>query len=78
MVPQAQRPQSRLLLNLSGKDPDRLLTVADAAEILKVHPNTIRVWSRHGLLPAYRIGRRRDRRFLLKDVESLVSHESRK
>ncbi|MDY6834967.1 MAG: helix-turn-helix domain-containing protein [Chloroflexota bacterium] len=56
----------------SERSPERLLTVREASEILSVHPNTVRVWSDDGLLPAYRIGPRRDRRFKLEDVESLL------
>ncbi|MCC7356077.1 MAG: helix-turn-helix domain-containing protein [Candidatus Doudnabacteria bacterium] len=40
-----------------------LLTVRQAAEVLNVHPNTIRNWERDGVLAGVRIGNRRDRRF---------------
>lgn len=40
-----------------------LLTVRQAAQLLNVHPNTIRNWERDGQLSAVRIGNRRDRRF---------------
>ena len=55
---------------------ERLLKVKEASEILSVHPNTIRVWSDDGLLPTYRIGPRRDRRFKLEDIESLLKQQS--
>lgn len=51
---------------------ERLLTVREASDMLSVHPNTVRIWSDEGLLPAYRIGPRRDRRFKLEDVQSLL------
>ena len=47
---------------------DRLLTVSEAARLLKAHPNSVRNWADMGLLPAYRIGLRGDRRFKLPDV----------
>ncbi len=49
-----------------------LLTTAQAAELLNVHPNTVRNWADAALLPSYRIGPRRDRRFRRVDVESLL------
>jgi excisionase family DNA binding protein len=49
-----------------------LLTTAQAAEVLNVHPNTVRNWADSALLPSFRIGPRRDRRFRRKDVESLL------
>jgi excisionase family DNA binding protein len=50
-----------------------LLTTAQAAEVLNVHPNTVRNWADSALLPSYRIGPRRDRRFRRQDVESLLT-----
>ena len=50
----------------------RMLRVGEAARILHVHPNTLRKWSSNGLIPSYRIGRRRDRRFSLEDLDSFL------
>ena len=41
----------------------RMLTTHDVAQLLHVHPNTVRKWSNNGLLRAYRVGSRGDRRF---------------
>ena len=49
-----------------------LLTVAEAARMLKVHINTIRNWSNLGVLKSFRIGPRGDRRFVRKDVEGFL------
>ena len=35
------------------------LTVAEAADLLRVHPSTIRRWIRQGDVPAVRVGHRR-------------------
>ena len=50
----------------------KLLSVGQAALILSVHPNTLRKWSNKGLLPSYRIGQRRDRRFALDDLREFL------
>lgn len=50
-----------------------LLTTAQAARVLNVHPNTVRNWADSALLPSYRIGPRRDRRFRRSDVESMLT-----
>jgi excisionase family DNA binding protein len=50
----------------------RMLTVAEVADLLHVHPNTIRLWSKMGVLRAYRIGKRRDYRFNMADVETFI------
>ena len=57
---------------MSRDDAATLLTVAQAATILGVHPNTIRTWTDAGRLTAYRINSRGDRRFRRGDVERLL------
>lgn len=49
-----------------------LLTVRDVARILHIHPNTLRRWSDKGLIKAYRITGRGDRRFSQKEVERFI------
>ncbi len=49
-----------------------LLSVAQAASLLGVHPNTIRAWTDAGRLTAYRINARGDRRFRRDDVDRLL------
>ena len=50
-------------INDSGQKDDKLMTVGEVADMLKVHPNTVRVWNNRGLIKAYRLGSRGDRRF---------------
>jgi len=50
-----------------------LLTTTEVARLLNVHPNTVRHWTDVKLLPAYRIGPRRDRRFLPADIDAFLS-----
>jgi diguanylate cyclase (GGDEF)-like protein/excisionase family DNA binding protein len=56
-----------------GSDQDPLISVAHAAALLGVHPNTIRAWADGGRLTAYRINARGDRRFRRGDVERLLA-----
>lgn len=58
--------------NKDKSSPLRMLTVTEVAQMLHVHPNTIRMWSRIGVLKAYRIGKRRDHRFRLDDIETFL------
>lgn len=46
----------------------RLLKIKEAAEILNVHPETLRRWDEKRILRAVRIGKRRDRRYRRKDI----------
>lgn len=50
-----------------------LLTLADACEILKCHPNTLRQWDKNGILPAIRIGEKRIRRYRKEDIAKFIS-----
>ncbi len=59
-----------------ASDPQALISVAQAAAQLGVHPNTIRSWTDAGRLPAFRINARGDRRFRRSDVEMLLAEGS--
>ncbi len=54
------------------KSPQGMLTIAEVAVLLHVHPNTVRLWSNNGLLRAYRLGYRRDRRFRPEDIDAFL------
>jgi diguanylate cyclase (GGDEF)-like protein/excisionase family DNA binding protein len=56
-----------------GTQRGALVSVAQAASLLGVHPNTIRAWTDAGRLPAFRINARGDRRFRRGDVERLLA-----
>ncbi len=52
------------------------LSVARAAHVLGIHPNTLRAWSDTGRLPAVRVNRRGDRRYRLADLETFLAAAS--
>jgi excisionase family DNA binding protein len=45
-----------------------MLTVQEVARLLHIHPNTLRRWSNRGLIKAYRITPRGDRRFRREEI----------
>ncbi len=45
-----------------------MLTVREVARLLHIHSNTVRRWSDQGIIKAYRITRRGDRRFRRRDI----------
>jgi len=59
------------------KNIDPMLTASDVARLLNVHMNTVRRWSNQGVLKAYRIGSRGDRRFRQEDIAYFLSQENR-
>ena len=55
-----------------GKKQPRMLTIAQAAEQLGLHPKTVRKWADQGILPVVRLGPRKDRRFAREDIHRFV------
>lgn len=54
---------------------EELLTLREAARILKVHVNTLRLWDKKGLLVAVRIGEKRTRRYRKTDLEKFIKQK---
>jgi excisionase family DNA binding protein len=73
-----ERARQLASANSRPKKPDLasklMLTTGEAAQLLGVHPNTVRQWSKKGLLFAFRVGRRGDRRFRREDIDSFLQH----
>jgi excisionase family DNA binding protein len=55
-----------------------MLTTSEAAQLLNIHPNTLRQWAGKGLLTVYRLGTRGDRRFKREDVATLLKPDNQK
>jgi len=49
------------------------LTIREASDMLHIHINTLRRWSDKGIIRAYRLGPRRDRRFKRSDIMHLLT-----
>ena len=49
-----------------------MLQVKEVAELLGIHPNTVRIWADSGVLRAYRIGPRKDRRIPLTAIKFML------
>jgi excisionase family DNA binding protein len=69
----AQKPSS--VDTNDGALDQELLRVKDVANLLGVHPNTVRIWTERGVLRSYRVGPRRDRRIPLAAVRLLLQLE---
>jgi excisionase family DNA binding protein len=54
-----------------------MLRTGEACRILYVSGNTLRRWNKIGIINAYRVGPRGDRRFRLEDVNALLAQEIR-
>lgn len=60
---------------LNGVASPEMLTVTDVAKRLNVHPNSVRRWTKLGLLKCYRVGVRGDRRFEIDEVNSFLNND---
>ena len=54
-----------------------LITLQEAARILKVHPNTLRIWDKKGILKAVRFGQRKERKYKKEDILRLIDKNLR-
>lgn len=59
-------------------DKPKLLKIREAAEMLNVNPETLRRWDNEGRLKAVRIGKRKDRRYKVEDLQKLMVTEKQK
>lgn len=62
-------------MNDKNRNLPKLIGIKEAANILSVHPTTLRRWDKEGRLKAVRIGSRRevgDRRYRLEDIQKFI------
>jgi len=55
-----------------------MMTVREVAQLLHLHSNTVRRWADQGIIRAYRITRRGDRRFRQEDIVRFLAGLSTK
>ncbi len=65
------------MINTFGNQTGGMLTVREVSQLLHVHSNTLRRWSDQGIIKAYRIGPRGDRRFRAEDIALLLLEDNR-
>jgi excisionase family DNA binding protein len=53
----------------------KLITLSEASKILRVHPNTLRLWDKNGILPAVRIGEKKVRRYRKEDIMKFIKNK---
>lgn len=64
-----------LLLDIMNNDLPEYLTLMQVADLLQVHPNTLRNWDKNGTLKAVRIGVRKIRRYKKSDVLKMLDEK---
>jgi len=55
----------------------KLLSLQEACDVLRCHPNTLRQWDKKGILIAVRFGERKDRRYRKEDILKLLNQKIR-
>jgi len=68
-----RRTRSVSVNGIQSASHHELLSSTDAARFLGVHPNTVRKWSNKGIIHAYRVGERLDRKFRKTDLEKFLA-----
>ena len=67
-----------MLSKIQKTKNNQLLKISETAEILNVHPNTLRKWDKKGVLVAIRFGERKDRRYRKEDILILVHNKTKR
>ncbi len=65
-----------LIVTAKNIGPRQMLTVSQAAELLGLHINTVRRWTKNGNLKCVRVGGRSDRRFSREDLERFLLEQA--
>lgn len=68
--------ESMIKKSRSEQEIPELLTLKEACNILKCHPNTLRQWDKKGILPAIRLGVKNMRRYKKEDIMRLIQQKN--
>lgn len=74
---QAVNGRREEVMEFTATTGNTMLTVREVSQLLHVHSNTLRRWSDQGVLKAYRIGPRGDRRFKPEDIAVMLLEQTR-
>lgn len=55
----------------------KLLKLSEASHLLNVHPNTLRIWDKKGILKAVRFGVRGDRRYNFEELIKILNKNNK-
>lgn len=55
----------------------KLIGIREAAEMLGINPETLRRWDNEGRLTAVRIGKRKDRRYKMEDIQKIIESNTK-
>jgi len=64
-------------MNTKSDDLPKLIGIKEAAEMLSVHPATLRRWGESGKLRPVIVSRRGDRRYKLEDIKKFIEEASK-
>jgi len=70
--------QAHALVQAGIQPINGLLSTMEAAQRLRIHPNTLRRWSKQGILKCYRLGTRGDRRFSASEITDFLQQRKTK
>jgi excisionase family DNA binding protein len=61
---------------VSHEQSSNLLSTGEVARLLHLHINTVRRWSKSGIIESRRFGSRGDRRFSWDDINRLLNQQT--
>lgn len=56
---------------IKPSEDELVVGIADAARMIGVHPFTLKRWEKSGDISSIRVGKRKDRRYLLSEVKRI-------